>query len=346
MSLNALRAKDGATNAMNSRSETAVMDGPLVAGGDAQNVIIEPKGPALDYEKLSVGLRLANLGGVLFPFIGLVVAIVMLWGVAFDWVYLALMVGMYAISGFGITVGFHRYFTHKSFETSPVGVYLLAAAGSMAAQGGVIEWVADHRLHHQCSDDEHDPHSPHQSGSGIRGFLKGLWHSHMGWILRSRTPDNDRYVPDLKKDPLVCAVDRQFVMWVGIGLALPAVLGGLLTWSWMGVLLGFIWGGLVRVFLVHHVTWSVNSVCHIWGSRPYESHDHSRNNAVVGVLALGEGWHNNHHAFPTSARHGLSWWQIDTSYMLIRALEIVGLAWNLKVPTADRMEAKRRVPRA
>ncbi len=286
-------------------------------------------------------LRLINLAAVTIPFVGLVVAIVLLWGVAFNWIYLAILVGMYLATGVGITVGYHRFFTHGSFKTSRPVVAILAVLGSMAVQGPVLQWVAVHRRHHQHSDDHDDPHSPHAHGSSVWGMVRGMWHAHMGWLLRAHPRALARYVRDLRKDKLVRRMSRLFPVWVLLGLLIPAALGGLFTLSWTGVLLGFIWGGLVRVFLVHHVTWSINSVCHIWGTRPFENHDESRNNVLVGVLGLGEGWHNNHHAFPTSARHGLRWWQLDVSYLVIWVMSKIGLARDVRVPSRERIAAKR-----
>lgn len=292
-------------------------------------------------EKITLKLRLINIAGVTLPFIGLILAIILLWGVAFNWVYLAILVGMYLASGLGITIGYHRFFTHKSFKAPRWVAAMLAVMGSMALEGPVLQWVAVHRKHHQHSDDEHDPHSPHTHGAGFFGAIRGMYHSHMGWLFKPHAPGLSRYVADLKKDRLVCWMSTLFPLWVVLGLLIPAALGGLLTMSWTGVLLGFIWGGLVRIFLVHHVTWSINSVCHIWGSKPFNSHDESRNNAIFGVVGLGEGWHNNHHAFPTSARHGLSWWQFDISYLIILAMSKVGLARDIRIPSKDRINAKR-----
>ena len=288
-----------------------------------------------------IRLRVINLLLVVIPFIGLLAAIVLLWGVAFDWVYLAILAGMYLATVLGITIGYHRLFTHSSFKAPKAVTFILGVLGSMAIQGPILNWVADHRRHHQHSDDEHDPHSPHAHGSGVWSTIRGAWHAHMGWLLHAHPADHARYVPDLEKDKLVRRVSKLFPLWAALGLLLPALLGGLLTMSWLGAGLGFLWGGLVRVFLVHHVTWSVNSICHIWGSKPYNSHDESRNNLIFGVLALGEGWHNNHHAFPTSARHGLHWWQLDVSYIIIWAMSKVGLAREVRVPSRARMDAKR-----
>jgi stearoyl-CoA desaturase (delta-9 desaturase) len=289
-----------------------------------------------------------NLGAVIVPLIGLVAAIVLLWGSAFNLWYLVLMLGMASVTAVGITVGFHRLLTHRSFATPAWLRYAFAAAGSMAVQGSVIHWCAEHRKHHQHSDSEHDPHSPHMSrdgswGEGLAATLRGAYHAHVGWLFAGRTRGLGKYAADLHADPTIAAVDRQFFLWVIIGLIFPAALAGLITLSWSGALLGFLWGGLVRVFLVHHITWSVNSVCHLWGSQPFDSHDQSRNNAVVAVLALGEGWHNNHHAFPASARHGLRWWELDLSYLLIRSLAAVGLAKKIRLPAPDRVRRRRNL---
>jgi len=292
---------------------------------------------------LELKMKAINLTAVVVPFVGLLVAIVLLWGVAFNWIYLIILASMYLLTAIGITVGYHRLFTHQSFKTSRVITFLLAAFGSMAVEGPVLQWVAVHRRHHQHSDCDDDPHSPHVHNTGFWGTLAGAFHAHMGWLLHSRFDGMSKYVPDLRKDKLVCAMSRLFPLWVLVGLLIPTVLGGLLTLSWTGALLGFIWGGLVRIFLVQHVTWSINSVCHIWGTHPFDSHDESKNNAVFGVLALGEGWHNNHHAFPTSARHGLRWWEFDASYMIIWTMSKIGLASDVRTPPKDRILAKRAV---
>lgn len=285
--------------------------------------------------------RAVYLTFIIVPFLGLIAAIVLLWPLGFSWVHLALLFVMYVLTGLGITVGYHRLFTHKSFETSPIVTFIIGVLGSMAAQGPILHWVAMHRAHHQHSDSEHDPHSPHFHGNGVIGVVRGFFHAHLGWMWNTKRPDFERYTPDLLKDPVVRAVSKTFPLWVFLGIAIPGVIAALVTWSWWGLLLGLIWGGLARIFLVHHVTWSVNSVCHIWGTRPFDSHDESRNNAICGVLAFGEGWHNNHHAFPTSARHGLRWWEFDSSYLVIRILALLGLARNIRVPAPERIAAKR-----
>jgi stearoyl-CoA desaturase (Delta-9 desaturase) len=289
---------------------------------------------------VSKATRIATLVTVLLPLVGLVMAIVLLWGVGFSWVHLGLLLGMYAVTAIGITVGYHRLFTHKSFETSAPVRFLLAVFGSMAVEGSVLKWVAMHRRHHQHSDREDDPHSPHAHGGGFLAMLRGFWRAHIGWFFEPDPPNLDRYIPDLAADRATRIASRLFPLWIVLGLLIPAVLGGVLTLSWTGALLGFIWGGLARVFLVHHITWSINSVCHIWGTQPFRSHDESRNNAIFGIVGLGEGWHNNHHAFPTSARHGLRWWEFDASYWIIRGMELVGLARRIRVPSPAAIAAK------
>jgi stearoyl-CoA desaturase (delta-9 desaturase) len=290
--------------------------------------------------RVPVGVRIANLAAVVVPLLGLVAAAASLWGWGFRWVELGLLLGLYAVTVLGITVGFHRLFTHRSFETNRAVQLILAVLGSMAVQGPLLKWVALHRRHHQHSDRHDDPHSPHTEGRGIRGVLLGVWHAHIGWFFEPDPPDLDRYVKDLRGSGLLRVVSALFPVWVVGGLLIPAALGGLLTGSWAGAGWGVVWGGLARIFLVHHVTWSVNSVCHLWGQRPYRSNDQSRNNFVFGVLALGEGWHNTHHAFPTSARHGLRWWQVDVSYWVIRGLALLRLAWDVKLPTAQAQAAR------
>ncbi|MBX3393646.1 MAG: acyl-CoA desaturase [Phycisphaeraceae bacterium] len=302
---------------------------------------MDHRGP-VDLPRATTRARVFTLMAVLIPPAGMLAGIVMLWGVAFDWIHLGIMVGMYVATGLGVTVGYHRLFTHKSFETSAPVKFILGVLGSMALEGSVIKWSATHRKHHRHSDRDEDPHSPHGDHRTILGVARGFWHAHVGWIFDEDDPDLHAYVPDHLKDKVVTTVSSLFPVWVVLGLAIPTVLAGLLTWSIYGALLGLLWGGLARIFLVHHATWSVNSVCHLWGTRPFRSHDESRNNPIVGVLAMGEGWHNNHHAFPASARHGLAWWQIDISYAVIRLMQAIGLAWKVRVPSPERIAAARR----
>ncbi len=290
-------------------------------------------------------VRVINLGAIIIPFIGLGTLIWLSWGTGFDWTQFGIMWVMGLTTAVGVTVGYHRLFTHKAFVAPAAVRYALAAMGSMAVEGPVIEWAATHRRHHQHSDEENDPHSPHMHaggswGDGIMDTLRGFAHAHCGWLIEGRQRGTGRYVIDLRADRVLVAASSHFKLWVLIGLVAPAVMGGLITMSFWGAFLGFMWGGLARIFVVHHVTWSINSICHLWGTQPFRTHDESRNNALLGVLALGEGWHNNHHAFPSSARHGLRWWEIDMSYMIIRTLGFFGLARDIRVPSQDRMDEK------
>lgn len=292
-------------------------------------------------ERASLKVRLVTLIAIVVPLLGVIAAPFFLWGWGFGWTDLGLLLGMYVFTALGITVGFHRLFVHRSFETYMWVKFIWAVLGSMAVQGSLFQWVGMHRRHHQYSDTLQDPHSPQHGGRGVLGLLRGFWHAHIGWLFAPDPPDLDHYIKDLRASRSLRVASYLFPLWVALSIVLPAVLGGVITQSWGGVWTGLIWGGLVRLFLVHHVTWSVNSACHLWGFRPYQSHDMSRNNVVFGILSLGEGWHNTHHAFPTSARHGLRWWQIDVSYWVIRILALLGLAWNLKLPTAE-AQAKER----
>lgn len=287
-----------------------------------------------------------NIIAVVVPIAGLITAMLLLWGVALDWTLLVISVSLSLVSAFGVTVGYHRLCTHRSFKTPAAVRYLLAAAGSMAVQGPVIRWCAEHRRHHHHSDTERDPHSPHMSpngswGNGFWATCRGAFHAHVGWLFADRSKALGKYSRDLRIDRALVLADRHFPLWVLAGLVIPALLGGLITMSWMGALLGFLWGGLVRILVVHHITWSINSICHLWGSQPFDSDDESRNNALVGWIAMGEGWHNNHHAFPSSARHGLRWWELDLSYLFIRALKFLHLARDLNIPDQSRVAAKR-----
>ncbi|HEX8325787.1 MAG TPA: fatty acid desaturase [Tepidisphaeraceae bacterium] len=321
-------------------STHALTPGPDSASPDAPVEGLKLRGHSHDRPSLMV--KVSNLAAVILPFVGFIVAAVMLWGIGFSWLHLGLMVAMYLLSAIGITVGYHRLFTHRAFETNRVMKATFAILGSMAVEGPLLKWVAMHRRHHQHSDEENDPHSPHLHGEGLWGMVTGLWHAHVGWIF-DRDPEGiERYVGDLAKDRVLRYISDTFPLWVLVGLLIPTILGGVISMTWTGALLGLIWGGFARIFLVHHVTWSINSVCHLWGSRDYESHDESRNNFVFGVLALGEGWHNNHHAFPTSARHGLKWWQVDASYYIIAGMEAVGLASKVRLPSPQAMQAKQR----
>ena len=269
---------------------------------------------------------------VVVPFLGVLFAAYSTWGWGVRVADVIILIAMYLGTGLGITVGYHRMFTHRAFDAVRPIKLALAILGSMAVQGPVLDWVATHRQHHHHSDCELDPHSTHHHGGGIYGILAGWWHAHIGWMVRPHTLAPERYIKDLRRDRDLQMVTRSFGVWVALGLVIPTVAGGLVSGTWTGAFLGFVWGGLVRVFLVHHITFSINSVCHLWGTSPYDGGDESRNNAIFGLLGLGEGWHNNHHAFPHAAQFGHRWWQIDIGYMFIVVLRRLGLVYNVRLP--------------
>jgi stearoyl-CoA desaturase (delta-9 desaturase) len=287
--------------------------------------------------------RAAVLALTVLPLVGVAAALVSLWGRGLSGVDLALLVSTYAITGFGITVGFHRLLTHRSFSTPRWLRIGFAVAGSMAIEGSVISWVADHRRHHAFADRPGDPHSPHLAEEeGLKGMLKGLWHAHVGWLFSSERTVRERWAPDLLKDAAMVKVDRAFPLLVGATFVLPALLGYALTGTLAGTLSALLWGGAVRVFLLHHVTWSVNSICHYFGRRPFATTDESTNNWPLALISLGESWHNNHHAFPTSAIHGLGRFQPDPGGALIKALARLGLARDVHVPDEEDLASKKK----
>jgi len=302
-----------------------------------------PLGKTATAARPSAGVRWLTLGVIIIPLLGVIAVPFSMWGAGFHWTDLGVLLGMYVLTVLGVTVGFHRLFVHRSFETYLWLKFVWAVLGSMAVQGTLFHWVSRHRRHHQFSDSPDDPHSPHHGGPGFLGLVRGFWHAHIGWFFDMDPPNLQNYVSDLRQSRALKVVSNLFPLWTAVGLILPAIVGGVITQSWAGACTGLIWGGLVRIFLVHHITWSVNSACHLWGFRPFRTADESRNNPVFGILALGEGWHCTHHAFPTSARHGLHWWQIDISYWVIRTLAMLGLAWNLKLPTKEALAKARRI---
>jgi stearoyl-CoA desaturase (Delta-9 desaturase) len=283
--------------------------------------------------------RTANLLGVVVPFAGVLISIVLLWNRAVDATDLGILAAMYLLTAVGVTVGFHRLLTHRAFQTYPQLERLLAVLGSLSVQGSVLDWVADHRKHHAHTDREGDPHSPHVGhGSG----LSGLWHAHVGWLMETQgQADWKRYASELYEDPAMRRIGRSFPALAAVSLLVPALAGFVLSgFTVQGALGGLVWGGLVRIFLVHHVTWSVNSVCHFFGSRRFDLDDQSTNVSWLAVLSLGESWHHNHHAFPRSAYHGLRPWEIDPSGMIISLMSRLGLAWNVVRIAPERQRAK------
>ena len=286
--------------------------------------------------------KVINLAGIVLPFLGLAIAVSLLWDRMVGFTELGILGVGYLATGVGVTVGFHRLFTHRSFQTFPAVRYAFAVLGQMAVESDVLTWVADHRKHHQFSDREGDPHSPHAGfGEGAVEALRGLWHAHTGWLFSAAgRADRARYAKDLMADRGLRVIARLFLPLVIASLLLPAVAGWLLLGGWYGFLAGLVWGGGIRIFLLHHVTFSINSICHFWGRRRFASRDESRNVWWLSWLSFGESWHNNHHAFPSSAFHGLRPREIDPGGWVIWGLERIGLAWRVVRIAEDRQSAK------
>jgi stearoyl-CoA desaturase (delta-9 desaturase) len=287
--------------------------------------------------------RNANIAAVVIPFCGTIAAAVLLWNRFLSWTDVAAFAVMYALTGVGVTVGFHRLLTHRAFQTHPWLRYTLAVLGSMSVQGPVIDWVADHRKHHTFADEDGDPHSPHAGqGAGLRGMAKGLWHAHVGWLFESHgQASSRRFARDLLEDAGMRRINLLFP-WIALAsLAIPFLLGLALGAGALAAgLSALLWAGLVRIFLVHHVTWSINSICHFFGKRRFDTDDESTNVFWLALPSLGEAWHHNHHAFPQSAFHGLRWYELDPSGWLILALAKVGLAWEVVRVTPEKARAK------
>jgi stearoyl-CoA desaturase (Delta-9 desaturase) len=289
--------------------------------------------------------KISNVGAVVVPFLAFLAAIVLLWNSVVGPSDLVVLAVMYLLTGFGVTIGFHRMLTHRSFQTSKPVEYVFAVLGSMSVQGPVINWVADHRKHHAHTDEEGDPHSPHLDdvhGSGVRGMLHGLFHAHIGWLMTEHgQARRTKYARDLMDDPGMRSIHRAFVPIVLSGFALPAMLGFALTGGEVaGALTGLLWGGFVRVFLLHHVTWSINSICHVFGRRRFATDDHSTNVFWLALPSLGEAWHHNHHAFPRAAVHGLRRTELDPSGWVIGLMERLGLAWDVVRIAPERQRAR------
>ncbi|GAA1184445.1 acyl-CoA desaturase [Pseudonocardia alaniniphila] len=275
---------------------------------------------------------------MVIPLLAVAAAVPLAWGWGLSWLDVGLAAAFYVLSGLGVTVGFHRYFTHGSFKAKRPLRIALAVAGSISFQGSVVGWVADHRRHHAFSDKDGDPHSPWLFGTGPAALVRGFWHAHMGWLLGRDRTNARRFAPDLLADRDIAAVDRSFILLTLASLGLPALIGGLVSWSWWGALTAFFWAGLVRVAVLHHVTWSINSICHMVGERPFAARDRSGNVWWLAVLSFGESWHNLHHADPTCARHGVKRGQVDISAAVIRIFEKFGWAHSVRWPTARRLE--------
>ena len=301
------------------------------------------------FERVTRLERNVNIAAVVLPFLGVVAGGALLWDNFLGPLDLAIMAVMYALTAVGITVGFHRLLTHRAFETHAWVRYTLAVLGSMAVQGPVIDWVADHRKHHTFTDEEGDPHSPHAGqGAGVGGMVRGLWHAHTGWLFSTHgQASSKRFAPDLLEDSGMRRINKAFPLIALYSLAIPFLLGlGLSGGSLAAALSALLWGGLVRIFFVHHITWSINSICHFFGSRRFALEDHSTNVFWLALPSLGEAWHHNHHAFPRSAFHGLRWWELDPSGWLILGMARVKLAWDVVRVTPERERAKLAVGEA
>lgn len=292
----------------------------------------------------SAGMRVTIGVFVVVPLLAVLAAIPVAWGGWLSWVDVILAFVFYAITAIGITIGYHRHFTHGSFKTGRGLKIVLGVMGSMALQGSVAQWVADHRKHHKFSDEVGDPHSPWRYGTSKRAVAKGLYYAHVGWLFDESQSPISKYAPDIANDKDLRAISRWFPAIVVATLLLPAILGGLITMSWAGALTAFFWATLVRVAVVHHVTWSVNSVCHVFGNRPFESRDLSSNVWWLAIPALGENWHSLHHAEPTAARHGVLKGQLDLSALMIRSLERMHLVHDVRWPKPERVVAKLKDP--
>ena len=279
----------------------------------------------------------------ILPILGTIVAIGLWWVRPPTATDLALFFTLWALTGFSLSIGFHRLFTHRAFKTIlPVRV-LLTVFGCMAARSSMITWTAQHRRHHELADHDGDVHSPNLHGHTLLGRLRGLWYSHFAWMLEHDYPNVVHYVPDLLADKPVVKADRMYYRWIALGMFAPALIGGLISHSWMGALTGFLWGGVVRQFVVAQQVSALNSLTHMFGTRPFKMRDNnSHNNALFGVITWGEGWHNNHHAFPASANFGFSWYQLDPGYAVIRMMEWTGLAWDVRLPSTESVAKRRR----
>ena len=333
-----------ATGAASAAPPSALTDQAPAPGGTLGGAVrTQQRTPRPDFEdEPSSSLQRFMVGlFVAVPLVALVAAIPLLWGWGLDWHAVVIALVFYWVSGLGVTVGYHRYFTHGSFKAKTGLRSALAIAGSLAIEGPVITWVSDHRRHHKFSDKEGDPHSPWRYGDDWKALTKGLVYAHVGWLFDPNKTSQEKFSPDLLADQRIRRVDRWFPALVAVSLLLPALIGGLWGLSWQGAVTAFFWASLVRIALLHHVTWSINSICHTFGSEEFEVRDKSRNVAWLAISSFGESWHNLHHADPTCARHGALKGQLDPSARAIWALEKLGWAYDVRWPDEDRLSAKR-----
>jgi stearoyl-CoA desaturase (delta-9 desaturase) len=301
------------------------------------------RAPKSEFEDKPASLAQHIITGVFVgvPMLALIAAIPFAWGWGLGWHDVVIAAVFYWVTGLGITIGYHRYFTHGSFKAKTPLRVALAVAGTMAMQGPVITWVSDHRRHHKYSDREGDPHSPWRYGDNARALAKGLFYAHILWLFDPNQTSQEKFSPDLLADKNIARVDKLFAPLVGVSLLGPALIGGLWGMSWHSAITAFFWAGLVRITLLHHVTWSINSICHTFGNKDWESRDKSRNVSWLAIASFGESWHNLHHVDPTCARHGALKGQIDQSARVIQWFEQLGWAYDVRWPDEARLEAKR-----
>jgi stearoyl-CoA desaturase (delta-9 desaturase) len=297
--------------------------------------------PEIEPEPNGTGTRILIGVFVFVPMLALIAAIPLAWGWGLGWHDIVIAVVFYEISGLGISMGYHRYFTHGSFKAVRPFKIALAVAGTLAIEGPVLTWVADHRRHHKYSDREGDPHSPWRFGTDWKALIKGLIFAHIGWMFDANRTSQEKFCPDWLADRDIVRVSRSFSWLTAASLLVPALIGGLWAWSWVGAVTAFFWASLVRVAFLHHVTWSINSICHTFGKEEFEVRDKSRNVNWLAILSFGESWHNLHHADPTCARHGVLKGQIDIAARLIWVAEKLGWVYDVRWPDEARLTGKR-----
>jgi stearoyl-CoA desaturase (delta-9 desaturase) len=317
-------------------------DSPPASSGHVSRRASTSQVPPGDFdpEPKGTGARILIAVFVGVPFLALLAAVPLAWGWGLGWHDVVIGGVFYVVSGLGVTVGFHRYFTHRSFKAVPSVHIALAVAGSLAMEGPVLNWVANHRRHHKYSDRDGDPHSPWRFGTDWKALAKGLAYAHMGWYFDRNQTSRQRFCPDLLADRGIRRVSRAFPLLTAASLLLPPLAGGLWSMSWQGALTAFFWASLVRIAMLQHVTWSINSICHTFGKEAFEVRDKSRNVAWLAILSFGESWHNLHHSDPTCARHGVLKGQLDSSARLIWVLEKLRLASDVRWPDAERLAAR------
>jgi stearoyl-CoA desaturase (Delta-9 desaturase) len=318
---------------MTTTVDTTTESAPAISSGRAPLSDLSDK-PKASWERALVAVFVA------VPMLALLAAIPLAWGWGLGWHDVIIAIAFYYFTGLGISAGFHRYFTHRSFKAKQGLRVVLAIAGSMAIEGPVLTWVADHRRHHKYSDREGDPHSPWRFGNDWRALLKGLAWAHIGWMFDGNHTSMEKFCPDLMADRKISWISRYFAVLVTTSLLAPALIGGLWSWSWQGALTAFFWASLVRVAFLHHVTWSINSICHTFGKEEFEVRDKSRNVNWLAILSFGESWHNLHHADPTCARHGALRGQIDTAARLIWLFEKAGWVYDVRWPEEAKLSGK------